>query len=157
MKARLIKTKGNELRLLCEDGTLAACPKIVLFDFLTNFKTNKFTGGEAGRWDTETPDMISYPGNTLAYITDTCQLVVYDFTPFSFAVSESPKFMEYLSTEEYAKLHNVSREIIKVYCRDGRIAGAKRIGNRWAIPETAPYPIDDVNRKLTSGPKKSDS
>lgn len=151
MKARLIKTKDSELRLLCEDGTLATCSKVLLFDFLTNFKTANFSDGKAGRWDMETPDMVSYPGTTLAYITDSRQLVLYDFAPFSFAVSETPKFMEYLSTEEYAKLHNVSREIVKVYCRDGRIEGAKRIGNRWAIPETAPYPVENASRKPTSG------
>ena len=151
MKARLVKTKNGKLRLLCEDGTLAICTKILLFDFLTNFKTCNFTGGDAGRWDIESPDMVSYPGNTVAHITDSRQLVIYDFTPFSFAVSKSPEFMEYLSTEEYAKRHNVSREIIKVYCRDGRIEGAKRIGNRWAIPETAPYPVDVISRKPTSG------
>lgn len=154
MKARLIKTKDNKLRLLCEDGTLAICSKVLLFDFLTNFNTSSFSGGDAGRWDTETPDMNSYPGKNIAYITDTLQLVIYDFAPFSFAVSESPDFMEYLSTDEYAKLHNVSREIVKVYCRNGRIAGAKRIGNRWAIPETAPYPVEDGSRKPTSGLRK---
>lgn len=151
MKARLIKTKDNKLRLLCEDGTLAICSKVLLFDFLTNFKTSSFSDGAAGRWDTEAPDMNSYPGKNIAYITDTLQLVIYDFAPFSFAVSESPDFMEYLSTDEYAKRYNVSREIVKVYCRQGRIAGAKRIGNRWAIPETAPYPVGGSSRKPTSG------
>lgn len=154
MKARLIETKDSQLRLLCEDGTIASCSKVLLFDFLTNFKTSNFTAGNAGSWDNENPDMVSYPGKTIAYITDTRQLVIYDFAPFSFAVSKSPDFMEYLSTDEYAQLHNVSREIVKVYCRDGRLEGAKRIGNRWAIPETTPYPIDDVSRKPTSGPRR---
>lgn len=155
MKARLIKTKDNKLRLLCEDGTLAICSKVLLFDFLTNFDKVNFNGGDAGRWDEESPDMVSYPGKTFAYITDTQQLVVYDISPFSFAISESPDFLEYLSTDEYAKRHNVSREIVKVYCRDGRIAGVKKIGNRWAIPETAPYPVEDMSRKPTSGPRKN--
>ena len=154
MKARLIRTKDNKLRLLCEDGTLAICSKVRLFDFLTNFDKVIFTGGDVGRWDKESPDMVSYPGKSVAYITDNHQLVVYDITPFSFAISESPDFMEYLSTDEYAKLHNVSREIVKIYCRDGRIAGAKKIGSRWAIPETSPYPVESASRKPTSGQRK---
>ena len=59
MKARIIKTKDSELRLLCEDGTLATCSKVLLFDFLTNFRTANFSDGKAGRWDMETPDMVS--------------------------------------------------------------------------------------------------
>lgn len=155
MKARLIKTKDNNLRLLCEDGTLAICSKVLLFDFLTNFNKVRFTGGDAGKWDEEVPDMNLYPGKTLAYITDTQQLVIYDISPFSFAISEAPDFMEYLSTDEFAKRHNVSREIIKVYCREGRIAGAKKIGKRWAIPETALYPVESVSRKPSAGLRKN--
>lgn len=154
MKARLIRTKDSKLRLLCEDGTLASCSRVLLFDFLTNFNKVSFTGGDAGRWDMGFPDMVTYPGKTLAYITDTQQLVLDDISPFSFAISESPDFIEYLSTDEYAKRHNVSREIVKVYCREGRIVGVKKIGNRWAIPETAPYPVDEVSRKPTSGQRK---
>mgnify|MGYP004711441013 CR=1 FL=1 len=154
MKARLIKTKDNKLRLLCEDGTLAICSKVLLFDFLTKFNKINFSDGNAGRWNEEFPDMISYPGKTLAYITDSKNLVVNDISPFSFSIFESPDFLDYLSTEEYAKRHNVSSEIVKVYCRDGRIEGAKKIGGRWAIPETAPYPVEDASRKPTAGPRK---
>lgn len=149
MKARLIKTKDNKLRILCEDGTLAICSGTLLYDFLTNFKISSFKRGTAGRWDIDYPDMSSYPGETMAHISDARQLVVYDITPFSFMLSETPDYIEYLSTEEYAKRHNVSPEMIKVYCRNNRVAGAKKVGSRWAIPATAPYPVE--NRKPTSG------
>lgn len=152
MKARIIRTDKDKLRLLCEDGTLSTCSGSVLYNFLVNFKTTEFVDGTAGRWDAEYPDMSIYPGKSVAHISDHGQLIIYDFEPFTFMISENPEFVEYLSTEEYAKLHNVSSEMIKVYCRKGRIAGARKVGERsWSIPETAPYPVDSVDRKPTSG------
>jgi len=39
---------------------------------------------------------------------------------------------------------NRSQELIKVFCRRGRILGAKKLNGqygRWIIPENAPYPV----------------
>lgn len=50
--------------------------------------------------------------------------------------------MEYMSTAEAAAKWNVSNRRIQVLCAQGRIPGASRIGNIWAIPRAAEKPTD---------------
>ena len=50
--------------------------------------------------------------------------------------------MEYQSIQEFAEKWNISKRRIQILCREGRINGAKRIGNMWAIPENAMRPAD---------------
>lgn len=50
--------------------------------------------------------------------------------------------MEYLSIQEFTDKWNISKRRIQVLCREGRIKGAKMIGNMWVIPENATRPSD---------------
>ena len=54
---------------------------------------------------------------------------------------------------EYGKKHNKGKEIIKYFCREGRIAGAYKINGYWMIPEDAPYPIDIRQQRSSDKPR----
>lgn len=147
MKARLIRD-GKHTLLLCNDGTISAVNDLILYDFLTDFRRNDllFTG-TLGKWTNSCPDMSVYPGDTIAFISDDNSLVVYDFEPFAPLMNAKVKMRGYISCAEFAKRHNKSTEIIKVYCRNGRIPGAKKVARNWLIPENAEYPIEPERRR----------
>ena len=157
MKARLIMDQRGKLLLLCEDGTIASATKVVRYNLLTNFKRqDDFFTGTAGRWDREYPDMTVYPGREIAILTDNYSLVINDFQPFESLLNAEIISPDYLSVADFAKRHDKSQEIIKVYCRKGRIFGAKKIGTRWMIPEDAEYPIEpERQREGVRGPRGS--
>lgn len=48
--------------------------------------------------------------------------------------------MAYLSVEKTAEKWGISQRSVRNYCAQGRIAGAKRIGKTWYIPEDAQKP-----------------
>lgn len=50
--------------------------------------------------------------------------------------------MDYLTTAEYAKIWNVSQRRVAIYCKEGRIDGAKLMGKTWWIPKDAKKPQD---------------
>ena len=50
--------------------------------------------------------------------------------------------MEYMSANEAAKKWSVSSRRVHTLCGEGRIEGAARIGNAWAIPKNAEKPKD---------------
>ncbi len=50
--------------------------------------------------------------------------------------------MEYMSINQASKEWGVSVRRIQVLCSQGRIEGATRIGNMWAIPKDAQKPSD---------------
>ncbi len=50
--------------------------------------------------------------------------------------------MDYLSIQDVSNKWNISKRRIQVLCRDGRINGAKMIGNMWVVPEDAERPKD---------------
>ena len=50
--------------------------------------------------------------------------------------------MEYFTTTEIAKKWHISRRRVSRLCAEGRIDGAKQIGDRWLIPEEAKKPDD---------------
>ncbi len=50
--------------------------------------------------------------------------------------------MEQLTIKEVAKLWGISERRINVLCQEGRIEGAKKFGNTWAIPSDAVKPTD---------------
>ena len=54
----------------------------------------------------------------------------------------------YMSIKEASELWNVSTRRIQVYCSEGRIEGAARLGREWAIPLTAVKPGD---QRISSG------
>lgn len=62
--------------------------------------------------------------------------------------------MEYIPIQELTDKWNISKRRIQVLCREGRINGAKMIGNMWVIPEDASRPSDarvknPVNKRTT--------
>lgn len=50
--------------------------------------------------------------------------------------------MDYLPIQDFSNKWNVSKRRIQILCREGRIDGAKMIGNMWVIPEDAKRPAD---------------
>lgn len=50
--------------------------------------------------------------------------------------------MDYLPVQEFSNKWNISKRRIQILCKEGRIKGAKMIGNMWVIPEDAKRPND---------------
>ena len=50
--------------------------------------------------------------------------------------------MEYISTVETGKKWNLSNRRVATLCSEGRIAGVKKVGNTWLIPDDAEKPTD---------------
>lgn len=57
--------------------------------------------------------------------------------------------MKYLTTPEIAEKWNISRRRVSKLCAEGRINGAKQIGDRWIIPACADKPCDMRRRIKT--------
>lgn len=51
--------------------------------------------------------------------------------------------MEYLTTAQTAEKWNISRRRVSKLCSEGRIEGAKMMGNVWFIPEGSKKPEDN--------------
>lgn len=84
-------------------------------------------------------DMTKSTGNTIAYVDSDYRLVIMDLDYYRSIMS---KPTEYLTAEEYGKLHGKKRAIIMRFCRDRRLRGAIKKGETWLIPKDAPYPKD---------------
>lgn len=63
--------------------------------------------------------------------------------------------MEYFSVQEVSDLWNISKRRIQVLCREGRISGAKMIGNMWVVPQNTEKPSDGRIKKPTLAEKKN--
>ena len=48
----------------------------------------------------------------------------------------------YTTIQEIAKKWEISERRVNVLCSEGRIEGAVKFGNTWAIPEKAEKPAD---------------
>lgn len=151
MKGKLIRSRDgskNVYELLCWDGSLKRLKTRELVDFFTRFRDDRYlSGGEDGRWDETALDLSETGGDMVAYITsaaDRQNLVIVDPSPFLVlfkTTADTPR--DYISVNEYAEMYGVSKEVVKVYCREGRIPGAYKAGQRqWLIPKEAPYPVD---------------
>ena len=46
----------------------------------------------------------------------------------------------YITAEEMAAKWNVSLRQVQLLCKNGKIEGASKFGNTWAIPENAKKP-----------------
>lgn len=51
-------------------------------------------------------------------------------------------YMDYLSIQDMSNKWNISKRRIQILCREGRINGAKMIGNMWVIPNGTERPVD---------------
>ncbi len=50
--------------------------------------------------------------------------------------------MEYITAREATQKWNITVRSVQVLCSQGRIQGATRLGNVWAIPKYAKKPND---------------
>lgn len=50
--------------------------------------------------------------------------------------------MEFITAKEAAKKWGITPRRVQILCSEGRIEGAWRLGNVWAIPLNAPKPED---------------
>jgi len=50
--------------------------------------------------------------------------------------------MEYMTAKEAAQKWNITVRRVQVLCAQGRIQGAMRLGNIWAITKNSPKPED---------------
>ncbi|MDE7424381.1 MAG: N-6 DNA methylase [Lachnospiraceae bacterium] len=50
--------------------------------------------------------------------------------------------MDYLPIQELSNRWNISKRRIQILCKEGRIEGAKMIGNMWVVPSDAKRPRD---------------
>ena len=49
---------------------------------------------------------------------------------------------DYISAKDIANKWNISQRRVAIFCMEGRIKDAKKLGNMWLIPNTAEKPID---------------
>ncbi len=50
--------------------------------------------------------------------------------------------MEYLSALDVSRKWGISKRRVQILCIEDRIAGVKKVGNMWLIPEDAEKPKD---------------
>ena len=56
--------------------------------------------------------------------------------------------MNYINAKEAAEKWNISVRRVQILCKQGKIRGAERLGNIWAIPKDAVKPLDGRTRKV---------
>jgi len=59
----------------------------------------------------------------------------------------------YIQADEVAKRWGISMRQVQTLCKEGRIEGAIKFGNTWAIPENAPKPTRTGKSKPGRKPK----
>lgn len=153
MIVRVIEEKEGKVMLLCKNGSIRIPTMTVLANLLENFNDAKNFSGDDGSWNDKYGDMAMYPGKTLAYVTDEGLLVIHDSKFLKPVLKETYEHENYISSKDYAAKVGMSHEIIKVLCRENRIAGAHKKAGRWLVPADAPYPIPP-HRRRSSGRKK---
>ena len=139
MKARIVQFRGKTL-LLCADGSIAQASEGLLRRVFIGYAAAEAFHGKDGRWDETCVLMEEYQGRSLAWIDDNGLLIIKE-NPF-IPLVESVVDEDYVTVQVYAEEHGRGESLIKRLCRDGRIPGAVRKGNRWFIPRNAPYPED---------------
>lgn len=139
MKSRLIRQKGK-LLLLLPDGTIAKATEGVLKQLFISFASIDTINGKDGRWDTDHLNIEDVKGKTLAWVDDNGVLCIKE-NPFT-ALIQNIVDEEYVTLQEYAKMHSRNDNRIKVLCKEGRIIGAQKKAGKWFIPKHAPYPED---------------
>lgn len=50
--------------------------------------------------------------------------------------------MELMTASEASKLWNISQRRVQILCSEGRISGAFKLGETWAIPKDVEKPLD---------------
>jgi len=65
--------------------------------------------------------------------------------------------MDYFSIQDVSNKWIISKRRIQVLCREGRINGAKMIGNMWVIPENTERPVDGRTKNPVIKERKTSS
>ena len=65
-------------------------------------------------------------------------------------------FNEYVKAEEIAVRWNITGRQVQYLCQQGKIDGAVKFGNAWAIPESAEKPTRTTDKKPGRKPKSLD-
>ncbi len=147
MKGRLIRDDQDQVLYLSSNGDMIPASLGLMTALLFDFKAieDKTWISDTSWKSASVPDMAMYPGETLAIIPDDCsQLIIYDAEPFRILTEKTKGMIDvkkYISAVEYGKKHNRSCEIVKSFCRQGRIVGAYKANGTWMMPEDAPYPV----------------
>ena len=58
--------------------------------------------------------------------------------------------MEYISIHDISAKWNMKERKVTAFCREGRIAGARKIGKTWMIPDDALMPLDKRTKEFES-------
>lgn len=56
-----------------------------------------------------------------------------------------------MTTSQAAKKWNISQRRVQILCSENRIKGTFKLGETWAIPETAEKPNDNRKAKKHNG------
>lgn len=56
--------------------------------------------------------------------------------------------MDYITAREASKLWGITQRRVQVLCTQGKVPGAVRFGNNWAIPKDAVRPKDGRYKKV---------
>ena len=62
--------------------------------------------------------------------------------------------MEYISIHDISKQWNMKERKVTAFCRDGRIAGARKVGKTWMIPSDALMPLDKRTKEFENQVKE---
>jgi hypothetical protein len=71
-------------------------------------------------------------------------------------LSEVLAVIGYIRVEDLTEKWNVSSRQIQILCKAGKIDGAVKFGNTWAIPKDAVKPTRTTQFKPGRKPKKSE-
>jgi AraC family transcriptional regulator len=55
--------------------------------------------------------------------------------------------LNYMTVKEAGEKWGIGSRMVTLYCADGRIKGAEKIGNMWLIPKDAEKPEDGRYKK----------
>ena len=151
MRAALFQIEKT-IELLCEDGTIICEPTDDdMVYMLMSFKSIEKLSGKSGkRWDKEYREMEEYFGELLAFVNEADELIIWDFNPFKHLLKNLNE-AKLLSVSEYAAKVEKSQTIVRRYCANGKLPGAKKVSltnsndGAWMIPDV-PWPSD--NRKV---------
>ena len=61
---------------------------------------------------------------------------------YNVIVWKGVNMFDYISARDVASKWNISQRRVAIFCVEGRIKNAKKLGNMWLIPNTAEKPID---------------
>ena len=144
MKARLVYMSKSYHLLLCS----GAIKKLTLKDarrFIETYDSDIYYTGKR-TWDYDGLTMDDFGGTTVARVLDDGTLAIE--SPSHFREILYFDGIEYLSPHDYAERVGRSRQLISRLCREGRIPGARKSGERWLIPEDAQYPDDNRTKQI---------